>query len=602
MELPVFSPGGCLPVAIILLCQVWYGQGHVTYIAARLPLQGQRAKPGSPWPLPAHMTQTDHIWALDPASFSFTSNIESCDILTQAFQRYRKLSFFDRKSSKPTRNVLEGLRVNVKDAACDGYPSFEMDESYTLNVTSSAVMAAQSVWGALRGLETFSQLIYMDGDQHKIRETYIEDRPRFQHRGSMADTARHYIPVPVLLKHLDAMAYNKLNVFHWHIVDDQSFPYVSTTFPELSQKGAYSSKHLYTQDNISAIIEYARMRGIRVIPEFDTPGHAEGWGRALQYLLTTCWADGEPARANYSDHAQYENLDPTQNATYDFLSEFFSEVKDVFKDEFLHMGLDEAHYMCWKSSPNISDFMTQMGYKPGEFYRLEQYFNDRLLDIISGMRKRYLVWQDPIDNGGKVASNALVQVWKDTKQWPDEFDDWQTYLRHVTEQGYDVIFSSCWYLNVISYGEDWLDYYKCDPLDFNGTETQRGHVVGGEACLWAEYVDGTNFLSRYWPRASAVAERLWSPGSVTDVNAARFRIDQQRCRMVRRGIPAQPILPGYCGDYDFGFQPELEPAQRTDKAACTGSSDIAILNIYLLIATVLNSAHLATSNWMVIYS
>lgn len=99
---------------------------------------------------------------------------------------------------------------------------------------------------------------------------------------------------------------------------------------------------------------------------------------------------------------------------------------------------------------------------------------------------------------------------------------------------------------------DWEKYYLCDPKNFDGTEKEKNLVIGGEACLWGEFVDGTNLIARLWPRASAVAERLWSdPTQTQDVDSARHRLDQHRCRMVRRGIPASPILNGFCGDYDW---------------------------------------------------
>lgn len=117
-----------------------------------------------------------------------------------------------------------------------------------------------------------------------------------------------------------------------------------------------------------------------------------------------------------------------------------------------------------------------------------------------------------------------------------------------------MILSACWYLNFITYpypGLDWEKFYLCDPRSFNGTEAERALVIGGQANIWGEFVDATNVLSRLWPRASAVAERLWSDLAQTrDVDTARHRLDQQRCRMLRRGIPAAPILNGYCGEWE----------------------------------------------------
>jgi hexosaminidase len=170
---------------------------------------------------------------------------------------------------------------------CDNlWPELDMDEMYSLRIDTQdfpkqAFLFANTIWGALRGLETFSQLVnYKSGSIFTINSTFIVDYPRFSHRGLLVDTSRHYLPIDVMLENLDAMSYHKLNVLHWHIVDDQSFPYVSQTFPELSSKGSYNRKtHVYDSDDIETVIQYARVRGIRVIVEFDTPGHTLSWGK-----------------------------------------------------------------------------------------------------------------------------------------------------------------------------------------------------------------------------------------------------------------------------------------------------------------------------------
>ncbi|VEL07714.1 unnamed protein product [Protopolystoma xenopodis] len=136
------------------------------------------------------------------------------------------------------------------------------------------VIEAQNVWGILYGLETVAQLVYVTPSGMKyISGILIEDAPRYPHRGFLIDTSRHFLSKAVIKVFLDAMAMVKMNVLHWHIVDDQSFPYYSEAFPELSQKGSYDPiSKVYTQTDLREIIEYARQRGIRVMAEFDTPG------------------------------------------------------------------------------------------------------------------------------------------------------------------------------------------------------------------------------------------------------------------------------------------------------------------------------------------
>ncbi len=216
--------------------------------------------------------------------------------------------------------------------------------------------------------------------------TLIIDEPRFKYRGFMLDTARHFIPVPLILKQIDAMSYNKLNTFHWHIVDDQSFPFESLRFPDLTKNGRYSPNHVYTQADIDRIIKHARIRGIRVIPEFDSPGHVDSFGRTFPEFITTCWKDGKPNQAIYSVQAEREIFNPTNEQLYPVLTEFLTELKSVFKDEYIHLGNDEVYYECWKSNPNISQWMQERNMT--EYHELEAYYTNRLLNITRGLGKK----------------------------------------------------------------------------------------------------------------------------------------------------------------------------------------------------------------------
>ncbi|EHB04777.1 Beta-hexosaminidase subunit beta, partial [Heterocephalus glaber] len=394
-----------------------------------------------------------------------------------------------------------------------------------------ASLKANKVWGALRGLETFSQLIYQDSyGTFTINEANIIDSPRFPHRGILIDTSRHYLPVKNILKTLDAMAFNKFNVLHWHIVDDQSFPYQSITFPELSNKGSYTLSHVYTPNDVSKVIEYARLRGIRVIPEFDTPGHTQSWGKGQKDLLTPCYKGQKQADS-------VGPINPMLNTTYTFLTMFFKEISKVFPDQLIHLGGDEVEFDCWASNPNIQNFMKKKGFGQ-DFTKLESFYVQKLLDIIASMNKGSIVWQEVFDNNNELQPGTIIQVWK--------LERYASELSQVTASGFPAILSAPWYLDLISYGEDWRKYYLVEPLNFQGSDKQKKLVLGGEACLWGEYVDATNLTPRLWPRASAVGERLWSDKTVRDLLGAYDRLSRHRCRMLRRGISAQPLFVGFC--------------------------------------------------------
>ncbi|KAJ8300162.1 hypothetical protein KUTeg_021681, partial [Tegillarca granosa] len=263
--------------------------------------------------------------------------------------------------------------------------------------------------------------------------------------------------------------------------------------------------------------------------------HYSGWGKPPnRKLITPCWVNGRPEQAVYGKHGKFELLNPILNTTYKFVRDLYEEIAEVFPDKYIHLGMDEVYHACWymESNLNISEFMAEKGF--GRDYKtLEQYYVRRVLDIVSSLNSKYVIWQDPIEQGVQAQMDAIVEVWKDsTLGLPGQFQDWQDYMVNITKKGYKTILSACWYLNKIFYGPDWKRFYQCEPLDFNGTAEQHRKVTGGEACMFAEYVDGTNLLSRVWPRASAVAERLWSTRETMNVDEAAFRLDQQRCRLL----------------------------------------------------------------------
>lgn len=192
--------------------------------------KGDLPAPGSPWPLPQRWLKSNYVLTLDPKTFHFQTNMNSCDVLVNAMKRYRDLVFIDQRNVKSSGHpVLTGVYIEVKRSHECGYPRHNDDESYGLNITTASVAAitAETVWGALRALETFSQLVYENESSKElmINSTSITDFPRYKFRAMHMDTARHFIPKKLIMANLDAMAYNKFNVFHWHIVDDQSFPF-----------------------------------------------------------------------------------------------------------------------------------------------------------------------------------------------------------------------------------------------------------------------------------------------------------------------------------------------------------------------------------------
>lgn len=481
----------------------------------------------SVWPAPLSMTSTSTIHLLDANAFTFVAKGADSDVLQAAFQRYYAI-MFQHSGQIVKKHKHRAAKVNKEVAAvisgCDVFVRTsnmtlgeETDASYSLKIGSSARISiqAQTVFGAMYGMETLSQLVFRG---NFVNETTVVDKPRFAFRAILLDSSRHFYAVSVIKATLDAMAYNKLNVLHWHIVDEPSFPFQSTTFPQLSQTGAFTPTHVYTPDIVQEIIHYAYNRGIRVMPEFDTPGHMFAGYSSIDDLLTPCY----DAKTGQPD-GKTGPVNPTLESTYVFLKKLYQEIKGVFPDKFVMVGGDEVPFDCWMNNPQIRAWMLKHpDIKTGA--DLENYYENRLLRLLEKQGSSYMCWQEVFDNGVQLLPDTIVNVWKAF---------WQIDMARVVNGGFRSVLSAPFYLNYISYGEDWPTYYSVDPFAFNATLAAKENLVLGlEACMWSEFVDTTNYLSRMWPRASAVAERAWSPATVTDVASASVRLQVTRFPLV----------------------------------------------------------------------
>ncbi|CAF1332502.1 unnamed protein product [Adineta steineri] len=549
-------------------------QSEITYIEARYPLRGTPSAPNAPWPQPQYLNASLDLTYIDPDFFIVYSNLRNCDITDKAIERYQPLFYPPKLTIRSPdtfddSRVLISVLIEIRSKKCDVYPDLHDDQSYNITIENAyGKITAENVWGALNGLETFSQLLFITEDDYLAinASVTIRDWPRFPYRGLLLDSSRHFLPVPILKQQIDAMSYNKYNVFHWHLSDDQSWPFVSKKFPQLTEKGAFSPDHVYTPEDVQDIIEHARLRGIRTIPEFDSPGHVAALGRAFPEFLTDCYNGSTPNQAIYSKHAAREIIDVTKDEVYKFMKEFLQEVKDTFKYEpYIHLGMDEVTPACWLSNPNIQKFLKDNNMTNGT--DLMTHYSNKILGIAKSIGAKSMVWQDPWDDGVKLPLGTVIGIWKDTSLLPDS-PPWSYFLSKATSEGYDTVLSAPFYLNMIKYGKyetndsvmnlEFFHWYNIDLFaNFTGDDAARKRLIGAETTLWGEFVDGTNSLSRLWVRASGVAERLWSSIDVNNPEDAQFRLDVHRCRMLRRGIPAAPILNGYCGPYEAGMKQSM---------------------------------------------
>jgi hexosaminidase len=378
------------------------------------------------------------------------------------------------------------------------------DESYRLDIsTSGARLNAPTTLGIMRGLQTLLQLVQTTGAGFAVPAASIEDSPRFPWRGLMIDVGRHFIPLEVLKRNLDGMAAVKLNVFHWHLSENQGFRIESKKFPRL--RGMGSDGLYYTQDEVRGVIAYARERGIRVVPEFDMPGHATAWFVGYPelasgpgpYQIERRWGVFDPA------------MDPTREETYKFLDAFIGEMAGLFPDQFFHIGGDEVNGKEWDANPKIQAFMRAHGLKDNK--DLHAYFNQRVQKIVAKHGKTMLGWDEILRPD--LPKDIVIQSWRG----PDS-------LAQAARQGYRGLLSSGFYVDLMWSAER---HYSTEPLSGAAaslTPEEQKRILGGEACMWAEYVSPENIDSRIWPRTAAIAERLWSPQEVRDVNSMYQRM------------------------------------------------------------------------------
>jgi hexosaminidase len=390
------------------------------------------------------------------------------------------------------------------------------DESYTLTVTpGGARLEAATPYGALRGVETFLQLVEQAPGGFAIAAVRIEDRPRFPWRGLHIDSGRHFMPVEAIERTLDGMAAVKINVLHWHLTEDQGFRIESRRYPRLHGMG--SDGEFYTQAELRRVVAYARERGIRVMPELDVPGHTGAWlvghpelaAAPGPYLLERHWGIFDPV------------FDPTRDDVYRFLDRLLGEVAAIFPDPCLHVGGDEVNGVQWDASPRIAEFKRLHGLADNE--ALQTHFNRRLERILAKHGKAMVGWDEILDPG--LPANAIVQSWRGPES-----------LAAAAKTGHRAILSSGYYLDHL---EPASYHYAVDPLAGAAAalpDAERARILGGEACTWSEYISAETLDSRVWPRAAAVAERLWSPADVTDVADLYRRLELTSTRLELEGL------------------------------------------------------------------
>ncbi|KDP20366.1 hypothetical protein JCGZ_05249 [Jatropha curcas] len=470
---------------------------------------------------------------------------------------------------------LKTLAISVADLTAP--LNHGVNESYSIAIPSAgptANLMAETVWGAMRGLETFSQLVWGNPSRVPVG-LYVWDSPLFAHRGVMLDTSRNYYAVEDILRTIGAMSANKVNVFHWHISDSHSFPLVLPSEPELAAKGSYGPQMQYYPSDVAAIIRFGLEHGVRVIPEIDSPGHTGSWAGAYPDIVACANMFWWPAGTKWTDRLASEpgtgHLNPLNPQTYKVLKNVIADIVSLFPESFFHAGADEIIPGCWKADPDIQSFLSNNG----TLNQLLETFVKTTLPYIVSLNRTVVYWEDILlDDNVKVDASILPPEYTILQTWNHGPNN----TKRIVAAGYRTIVSSSefYYLdcghgdflgNDSQYDQPptsgskgdggswcgpfktWQTIYNYD-ITYGLSQEEAKLVLGGEVALWSEQADPMVLDARLWPRASAMAETLWS-GNRDETGMKRYaeamdRLNEWRYRMVNRGIRGEPLQPLWC--------------------------------------------------------
>lgn len=459
-------------------------------------------------------------------------------IYAEASRFVRRLSnktgiFLDKQGYVTSKNTDTTCTLLIKIQR-PGLLKFGEDESYGIDThVNQVVITAVTDLGAIHALETLMQLVNADADRYYIPGISVQDNPRFAWRGLLLDVALHFMPVDVVKRTLDGMAAVKMNVLHLHLCNDQGFRVESRLYPRLQQVA--SDGIFYTQEDIHAIVNYAAQRGIRVVPEFVVPAHTTA--------ILTAYPEFASVKRAYTLQRYFgvfdPVMDPTNEKLYPFLEKLFKEMASLFPDEYFHIGGDENTGKDWEAVPHIKAFMQAHGMKTT--IDLQTYFNKRLLPIIKKTEKKMMGWDEVLQPA--LPKEIVIQSWRGNKAFYSS-----------VKKGYKAILSYGYYIDLIQPASY---HYLSDPLpdSITLTENEKKLVLGGEATMWSELVTPVTIDSRIWPRTAAIAERLWSPETVNNVDDMYRRLDVVSLQLESLGLQhisyKQALMRQLCNGYNI---------------------------------------------------
>lgn len=435
--------------------------------------------------------------------------------------------------------------TNIIHLIIDNQQADLAEEGYQLTVNSAAVvLTAYQPRGLFFAVQTLRQLLppefenqeVVTGINWDIPALEIEDHPRFPWRGMMLDCGRHFMEKEFIKRYIDLLAYHKMNVFHWHLTEDQGWRIEIKKYPRLTEVGAWRTYEdgsvyggFYTQEDIREVVEYARKRYITVVPEIEMPGHAVAALASYPELsctdgpfnVETQWGVFKDVYCAGDDH------------TFAFLEDVLNEVIELFPGTYLHIGGDECPKDRWAACDKCQQRIKSEGLK--DEHELQSYFIKRIESFLESKNRRLIGWDEILEGG--LAEGATVQSWRGMDG-----------AIAAATSGHDAIVSptSHAYFDYDVSVTDLRKVYTFDPVPPGLTPAQEKHILGGQFNMWTERAPQEFIDSKVFPRMLAMAEVLWSPEAGRRYEEFHPRVQQHYPRLdalgVKYGVESRPVL------------------------------------------------------------
>jgi len=424
-------------------------------------------------------------------------------------------------------------------------------ERYELEVSSRGIeVEAPGKAGVFYGLQTLSQLIPGLGSPSPwaIPAVEIEDVPRFAYRGMHLDVGRHFFPVPFIKRYIDLLATYKMNVFHWHLTEDQGWRLEIRGYPRLTEVGSCRAETIveknfdpfvgdgveycgfYTQDEAREIVEYARERFITVMPEIELPGHSVAALAAYPEFACT----PGPFEVSTRWGITQDIYCPIEE-TFAFLEDVLTEVMEIFPSPYIHIGGDEAPKRAWEESALAQEVIRREGLADEE--ELQSWFIRRIEKFLNAHGRRLMGWDEILEGG--LAPDATVMSWRGMAGGIQ-----------AAREGHDVVMTPTGYAYFDYYQGDTIQeplaiggltplerVYAFEPVPAELSTTEARHVLGAQGNVWTEYIETTEYLEYMaFPRALALSEVVWSPSSQRDWGAFTQRLSSNLPRLEAQGV------------------------------------------------------------------